>query len=313
MRALVTGGAGFIGSNLVGRLTREGWEVVVLDDLSSGYRANLRPFPDVDLVVGDIRNERSVDTAAEGCDVIFHLAGSVGNKRAIDHPVTDAEINVIGTIRILEVARRRGIRKVVLASSAGIFGEAVTIPVRENHPVEPDSPYGATKLAAEKLGLAYARLFDMEVVALRYFNVYGINQRYDQYGNVIPIFAHQILRGLPVTIFGDGHQTRDFVHVSDVVEANYLAAATSNVWGAFNIGSGIPTSINRLVALMEEVYGQPVTRHYGPERPGDVRSSVADISKASEIFLYSPKMSLDSGLDEYMQWVKGELREPCGF
>ena len=213
LKALITGGAGFIGSTIAKELASNGAEVVVLDNLSSGYRTNINGQPGVRLLEKDVRDAAAVDAAATGVDVIFHLAASVGNKRSIDHPVDDADINVIGTLRVLEAARKAGVRKVVMSSSAGIFGELKTLPIREDHPAEPDSPYGASKLCAEKEGLAYTKLYGMEVICLRYFNVYGPNQRFDAYGNVIPIFVFQMLRGEPVTIFGDGEQTRDFVKI----------------------------------------------------------------------------------------------------
>jgi len=280
MKVLITGGAGFIGSCIAKELALNGTDVVVLDNLSSGYRSNISGLRDVRLVEEDIRNAAAVDAAAAGVDVIFHLAASVGNKRSIDEPVKDAEINVIGTLRVLEAARRAGVRKVIISSSAGIFGELKTLPIREDHPVEPDSPYGASKLGAEKEGLAYAKLYGIEVVCLRYFNVYGPNQRFDAYGNVIPIFVFQMLRGEPVTIFGDGEQTRDFVNVHDVVQANIKAAMTPGVTGAFNIGSGTRISINDLVERLKAASGlNPVMRH-GPPRAGDVRDSLAEISAA---------------------------------
>src|SRR2546426_10074398 len=200
--ALVTGGAGFIGSNIVKLLIEKGVSVTVLDNMSSGFRRNLTPFSGVRFIEGDLRDNAVVDGAAAGAETIFHLGASVGNTRSIERPIEDSEINVIGTLRVLEAARRHGARKLVFSSSAGIFGELKILPIREDHPVEPDSPYGASKLAAEKLCLAYAKLYSLECVCLRYFNVYGINQRYDAYGNVIPIFAHRMLRQETVTVFG---------------------------------------------------------------------------------------------------------------
>lgn len=308
MKALVTGGAGFIGSNLVGVLVERGYEVTVLDNMMSGFRCNLDPFPGARLIEGDVRDERAVSRAMEGAEVVFHLAASVGNRRSIDHPVTDAEINVIGTLRVLEAARRLGVRKMVTSSSAGIFGELKTLPIREDHPVEPGSPYGCTKLCMEKECLAYARLYGIEAVCLRYFNVYGPNQRYDAYGNVIPLFAFQMLRGEPLIIFEDGEQTRDFINVQDVVQANIKAAQTAGVTGAYNLGSGSGITINALVELLKEVSGiVPVVR-YGPPRPGDVRHSLADISAAREAFHFEPEVSLEEGLRKYMDWAKAEIK-----
>lgn len=308
MKALVTGGGGFIGSNLVGLLLGEGHEVTVLDDFSSGYRENLEPFPAVRLVEGDVRDEAAVRDACAGAEVVFHLAASVGNTRSIEHPVEDSEINVLGTLRVLEAARRAGSRKVVFSSSAGIFGELRTLPIREDHPVEPDSPYGASKLAAEKHCLAYARLYPIEAVCLRYFNVYGVNQRFDAYGNVIPIFAKRMIAGEPVTVFGDGEQTRDFVNVRDVVRANYQAGMSRGVSGAFNLGSATRVTINRLVEMLQAASGITARVEYGPPRPGDVRDSLADVSAAAAAFGYAPGVGLEEGLAEYMAWAPRVMR-----
>ncbi len=304
MKTLVTGGAGFIGSNLVRLLLEKGCQVTVLDNLLSGYRKNLDPFPQVQFVEGDVRDAAVVDRCAAGVEVIFHMGASVGNTRSIEHPIEDAEINVLGTLRVLEAARHAGVRKVVFSSSAGIFGELKTLPIRVDHPVEPDSPYGATKLAAEKLCLAYAKLYPLEAICLRYFNVYGVNQRYDAYGNAIPIFAHRMLRGEPVIIFGDGEQTRDFINVRDVVMANYLAGMSRGVSGPFNIASGTRVTINRLVELLAQVSGIQLRLEYGPPRKGDVLHSLADITPAQKAFSFQPMVSLEEGLSEYMAWAK---------
>ena len=305
-RVLVTGGAGFIGSNLVARALRDGASVTVLDDLSSGYRVNVPDHPRLRFIEGDIRDPAAVEDAIAGAGTVFHLAASVGNKRSIDHPVLDAEINVIGTLRVLEASRRAGVRKVVMSSSAGIFGELKTLPIREDHPVEPDSPYGASKLAAEKECLAYAKLFGLEAICLRYFNVYGPRQRFDAYGNVIPIFVFQMLRGETLTIFGDGEQTRDFLNVHDVVEANLRAAGAAGVSGAFNVGSGTRISINDLVSQLERVSGLTPRAVHGPPRPGDVRDSLADISAARKAFGFAPAVQLEPGLREYVAWARDE-------
>jgi UDP-glucose 4-epimerase len=304
VRALVTGGAGFIGSNIVRLLLDRGHEVVVIDNLSSGHRSNLAPLPDTRLVEGDVRDAADVDRAIEGCEVVFHLAASVGNTRSIEHPLEDSGINVMGTLTVLEAARRHGVRKLVFSSSAGIFGELKTVPIREDHPVEPDTPYGASKLGAEKLCLAYAKLYPLECVCLRYFNVYGVNQRYDAYGNVIPIFAHRMLRDRPVTVFGDGEQTRDFVNVADVAEANYLAAMNRGVSGAFNLGSGTRVTINALIGLMAEAGDLTPAVEHGPPRQGDVRHSLADVSQARALLGFEPRVALADGLREYMTWAR---------
>ena len=303
-RALVTGGAGFIGSNIVALLLERGHAVTVLDDLSSGHRTNLDPFPAVRLIEGDVRDAAAVAQAVAGCDVVYHLAASVGNTRSIEHPLIDSGINVMGTLTVLEAARTHGVRKLVFSSSAGIFGELKTLPIAEDHPVEPDTPYGASKLGAEKLCLAYAKLYPLECVCLRYFNVFGVNQRYDAYGNVIPIFAHRMLRGQPITIHGDGEQTRDFVNVRDVAEANYRAGESRGVSGAFNIASGTRVTINELVRLMAEASGLSPQVVHGPPRPGDVRHSLADISQAGARIGFTPTVALADGLVEYLRWAR---------
>ena len=302
MRTLVTGGAGFIGSNIVRRLLELGHEPVVLDNVSSGYRENL--VPGVAFFDGDVRDRESVKAAIDGCGVVLHLAASVGNARSIADPQTDSAINVVGTLNVLEAARAQGIERVVFSSSAGVFGELKTLPIAEDHPQDPDSPYGTSKLAAEKMCLVYNKLYGMRNVCLRYFNVYGPHQRFDAYGNVIPIFADRILKGVPMTIFGDGEQTRDFVNVADVAAANLAAAFTADVRGVFNIGSGGRITINELARVMQEVSGVHVGVEYAPERPGDVRDSLADISAARAAFGFAPVVPIEGrGLEMYMEWV----------
>ncbi len=303
----MTGGAGFIGSNLVAALVRDGCEVSVLDNLSSGYRSNVPDDARVRFIEGDVRDPVAVEEAIAGAGVVFHLAASVGNKRSIDRPLVDAEVNLLGTIRILEAARLGGVRKLVASSSAGIFGELKTLPIREDHPVEPDTPYGASKLAAEKVCLAYGRLYGLEVVCLRYFNVYGPNQRFDAYGNVIPIFVFRMLRGEPLTVYGDGEQTRDFVNVRDVVQANIRAARTAGAVGAFNIGSGTRISINQLIHEIRGASGMAPEVVFGSPRAGDVRDSLADISAARVAFGFAPAVSMREGLTQYLAWARAEV------
>lgn len=303
MKALVTGGAGFIGSSISLKLLEMGYEVRILDNLSSGFESNIPG--EAQFIKGSVVDREVVKKAASGVDYIFHLAASVGNKRSIDDPIYDATVNVLGTLNVLEAARVTKVKKLVYSSSAGIFGELKTIPIREDHPQEPDSPYGVSKLAAEKDCLAYMKLYGVPVVCLRYFNVYGIHQRFDAYGNVIPIFADKILKGIPMTIFGDGEQTRDFVNVKDVVQAN-IKSALSDATGVFNVGSGTRITINELARLMEKVSRKTVGLEYGPERPGDVRDSLADLTKASGSFGFSPMSDMAKGLEEYMEWIAGD-------
>lgn len=306
-KALVTGGAGFIGSNVAELLVKEGYEVIVLDNLTTGYRTNVESLKGVTFVQGDVRDADLLARLTGGVEVIFHLAASVGNSRSIEHPVEDSDINIIGTLRVLEAARFAGVRKIVCSSSAAIFGELKHFPIREDHPTEPDSPYGVSKLAQEKQCLAYAKLYDLEAVCLRYFNVYGVNQHYDAYGNVIPIFAQRILRGEPLIVFGDGEQTRDFVNVRDVARANLLAARSRGVSGAFNVATGNSITLNQLVGMLRETIGRDLPVEYGPPRQGDVRHSRADIAAAREILGFEPLVDMVRGLREYWAWAQNKL------
>lgn len=309
MKSVVTGGAGFIGSNIAALLRDHGHDVVVVDSLLSGYRRNVDNVAGVHFIECDIRDAASMDVALVGADFVFHLAAAVGNKRSIDDPHLDADINVVGTVTVMEAARKAGVKSVVVSSSAGIFGELKMLPIAEDHPVDPDTPYGASKLFKEKFALSYAKLYDIEVVALRYFNVYGRNQRFDAYGNVIPIFAYRMLRGEPLTVFGDGKQTRDFVNVEDVAQANLRAAMAGGVSGAFNIGSGTRIAIVELIEMMQEASGIRADVVYAPPRPGDVRDSLANIKAAADAFGYAPKTDLLPRLRDYMNWLKNDLEQ----
>ena len=283
--------------------------MTVLDDLSSGHSCNLDTFQDVEFIQGDVRDEHAVEKSIKGAVGVIHLAASVGNKRSIDNPILDSEINVIGTLRILEACRKAGVPKIVYSSSAGIYGELKHLPIKEDHPIEPDSPYGSTKLCMEKECLSYSKLYDLEVICLRYFNVFGPNQRFDAYGNVIPIFVFKMLRGEPLTIFGDGNQTRDFINVRDVVQANIKAALNVGVSGAFNLGCGNRITINRLVEMLTTASGiKPRVTHASP-RAGDVRDSLADVSAAHQAFGFHPQVDFEEGLKKYVEWAKKEVAQ----
>ena len=303
-KVLVTGGAGFIGSNLVQYLVANNYEVTVVDNLLTGHLSNLESiYNNFNFIKGDIRDFELIDQLMKDIDTVFHLAASVGNKRSIDFPLEDAQINVIGTLNVLEAARKHNVRKIVASSSAGIFGELKTIPINENHPIDPDTPYGSTKLCQEKLCLSYSKLYNLEAVCLRYFNVYGQNQRFDAYGNVIPIFVYNIIHDIPIKIFGDGEQTRDFVHVNDVVMANVNASLTHKISGAFNIASGESISINELVSILSSFVDKKVSVSYLNKRPGDVMHSLADISFAKKNINFTPSTKLLEGLREYFTWA----------
>jgi UDP-glucose 4-epimerase len=306
MKALVTGGAGFIGSNVTRLLLDRGHEVTVLDNLSSGYRVNVLEG-EVRFVEGDIRDAQTVERAAAGCEVIWHLAASVGNLRAIHDPISDTMVNAVGTLNVLEAARKVGARKVVYSSSAAIFGELKTLPIKEDHPIEPDSPYGTSKLAGEKHALCYHKIHGLEVVCLRYFNVYGENQRYDAYGNVIPIFTTKLLNGETLTVYGDGEQTRDFINVADVARANVLSGENTGVSGAFNLGSGTRITVNVLIKLLEEASGLRANVNYTERRPGEVLHSLADVSAIEAALGFRPEVAMPDGIGRYVKWMRSEL------
>jgi UDP-glucose 4-epimerase len=215
-------------------------------------------------------------------------------------------INVIGTLNVLEHARKNGVKKLVASSSAGIYGELKTLPIKEDHPIEPESPYATSKLGMEKHCLAYGKLYDMEVVCLRYFNVYGPNQRFDAYGNVIPKFVFMLLDGDAINIYGDGEQTRDFINVKDVVQANIKAATTLGATGAYNCASGTQISINNLIKEIDNQGGLSGNVQNVTERLGDVKDSLADVSSAQKSFGFVPEVGLKEGLKEYIEWAKQE-------
>ncbi|MBO4433666.1 MAG: SDR family NAD(P)-dependent oxidoreductase [Clostridia bacterium] len=307
MRALVTGGSGFIGSNVVKLLIDEGYDVRVIDNLSSGYIENISEYVDagkVDFIKGDITDATAVEKVMAGVDVVFHLAASVGRQRSLDNPQLDSQINLIGTVNVLEGMRKNGVKRIVYSSSAAMFGELVTPTIDENHPQNADSPYGVSKLAAEKMILAYSGIYDITGVCLRYFNIYGVNQRFDLYGNVIPIFAKRIFAGEPITIYGDGSQTRDFVNAKDVALANLLASKSENGTDVYNLGSGESVTINWLAQKMQEIAGINVGIVYAPERPADVKHCKANAEKAQKVLGFTASVGLTEGLKDYLDWYK---------
>ena len=306
MKALVTGGSGFIGSNVSKMLLSKGVEVVIFDNLSSGNYDNIRDL-NVTFIKGDVLDRDTISNACEGVDVVFHLAASVGRQRSIDHPQLDSEINLIGTINVLEGMRKHGVKKIVYSSSAAIFGELQSSEIDENHPQNADSPYGVSKLAAEKMILSYADIYEITAVCLRYFNIYGVNQRYDLYGNVIPIFAHRLFASEPLLIYGDGSQTRDFVNVYDVARANVMAGLEYPKTNVFNLGSGSSITINRLAEMMQEISGINNDIQYLPERKADVKHCKANANKVLENMNFKTVVTLEDGLAEYINWYKQNI------
>lgn len=292
MNVLVTGGAGFIGSHLTDALVSD-HEVTVLDDFSSGRRENLHP--DARVIEGDVRDERRLREATEDTDVIFHQAASVSVDRSIEEPESSHAINVDAPLSLLEAARRTDAR-CVLASSAAIYGQPETIPIPESAPHRPESPYGIEKLSIDQYARVYNDLYDLPTVALRYFNVYGPRQTAGDYSGVISVFLDQALENEPITVHGDGSQTRDFVHVSDVVQANLLAMETDSVGEAYNVGTGETTTIEDLAYTIRDVTGSSSEIVHTDGRAGDIDHSCADIGKAREQLGYEPTTALDDGL-----------------
>ncbi len=230
----------------------------------------------------------------------------MGRQKSLDNPQEDSETNLLGTVNVLEGMRRQGVNKIVYSSSAAIFGELITPTIDENHPQNADSPYGVSKLAAEKMILAYAHIYGITGICLRYFNIYGENQRFDLYGNVIPIFAKRIIEGTPITIYGDGEQTRDFLNVRDVARANWLASNTDKT-NVYNLGSGGSVTINRLAEMMQAYAGKPVGVQHLPERPADVRHCKSDIKKAQNQLGFSVTVDLQAGLQSYLKWFSAHV------
>ncbi len=307
MKALVTGGSGFIGSNIVKLLLEKGHEVTVIDNLSSGHYINIQDKvekKEIQFINGDICDGKVVEKACEGKDVVFHLAACVGRQKSLNDPILDSATNLLGTINVLEGMNKQDVPKIVYSSSAAIFGELLTPTIAEDHPQNADSPYGVSKLAAEKMILAYSGIYNITSVCLRYFNIYGVNQRFDLYGNVIPIFAKKIYSNEPILIYGDGMQTRDFLNVKDVARANYLAANSSLGTDVYNLGSGGSITINYLAEVMQEIAQKKVGIVYAPERPADVKHCKANTNKVEKLLGFTADVSLESGLEEYLKWYK---------
>ncbi|HOS81498.1 MAG TPA: SDR family oxidoreductase [Methanolinea sp.] len=301
MLYVVTGGAGFIGSHLVEALSLAGHELVVIDDLSSGRIENIASVsanPRVRFVQGTVLDLGLLLEEFQGADGVFHQAAFVSVPGSIRHPLQSHEVTLTGTLNVLLAARDTGVKKVVHASSAAVYGNLPGIPKREDMPVEPLSPYAVAKYAGEQYCRVLGLLYDLPTVSLRYFNVYGARQDpASDYAAVIPRFIANLRNGKPPVIFGDGTQTRDFVYVRDVVRANILAMER-DAEGVYNIGSGKETSINELATILMRLLrfrGQPV---YAGGRPGDVMHSVADISRARSLLGWEPAFSLEEGLSD---------------
>ncbi|MGH2971977.1 MAG: NAD-dependent epimerase/dehydratase family protein [Gaiellaceae bacterium] len=297
-KALVTGGAGFIGSNLVRGLLERGDDVRVLDNFSTGNRANLDGL-DVDIVEGELRSYERVHNAVRGRDVVYHLGALGSVPRSVQDPLTSSAVNVEGTLNVLLAARDEGVRRVVYSSSSSVYGSKTDLPVDESLAADPISPYGVAKLAAERYCVSFSRVYEsFETVVLRYFNVFGPRQSpFSQYAAMVPLFITAIAAGEPVTIFGDGEQSRDFTYVANVVDATIRAADAGEANGRiFNVAAGSPASVNAVAETIGRIVGKPVQKRFAPPRPGDIRDSWADVTAARDVLGYAPSVDLEEGL-----------------
>ncbi len=301
---LVTGGCGFIGSHLTGALVKRGYKVRILDDLSTGKRDNIASYSpqDVELWIGDIADFETVEAAVEGCEYIFDEAAIASVPISVNDPIGTDKVNYGGTLNVLEAARRHGVRRVVFAGSAAVYGDEPTLPKTESMLTSPITPYAVDKLASELMGHCYARMFGLEFVCLRYFNVFGSRQDPSSpYSGVISIFCDRLRRGVAPTIYGDGGQTRDFIHVADVVQANLLVMEHPKVSNrTFNVGRGTAISLLDIINLLNELTGQRVQPMHQPPRSGDIRHSLANITALTALG-WTPVVSMREGLAELLQ------------
>ena len=298
---LVTGGAGFIGSHVVERLLKDGVRVRVLDNFSTGRRENLAfangAGEQLDVIDGDLRDLATVERAVRGADVIYHQAAMRSVPRSVDDPLGANENNVTGTLHLLEAARRHGVKRVVFASSSSVYGENPELPKREDQTLAPISPYAVSKAANEQYARVWTRLYGLETVGLRYFNVFGPRQDpKSEYAAVVPRFILWGLRGEPLEVHGTGEQSRDFTYIDNVVEANILAGQAADANGeAFNVGCGDRISLLDMIAMLESLLGRKLERRHAPTRGGDVLHTLADVSKAKRLMGYTPQVDFAEG------------------
>jgi UDP-glucose 4-epimerase len=304
-RYLVTGGAGFIGSHIVRALLKQGDFVRVLDNFSTGKRENLEGL-NVEICEGDLRDPSKVAEAVQGIDFIFHEAAFVSVPQSMDDPLPCFEINQRGTEYLLEAARKAGVKRVVLASSAAVYGDLETMPLEEGFSLRPLSPYAVSKRVDELYAEMYTRSFGLDVVALRYFNVYGPRQRPDSmYAAAVPIFARRLIDGKPVTIYSDGGQSRDLIYVGDVVRANLAASEHPNAPGqVFNVCTGDETRIIDLIEILMDLFPNAPAPEFAPARAGDIYRSLGNPHKATELLGFKAQASLSDGLKAVVDWMK---------
>jgi nucleoside-diphosphate-sugar epimerase len=313
-RALVTGGAGFIGSHIVEELLRSGAAVRVFDNFSSGKRENLHfdwagaeRDGRLEIVEGDLRDADRMKAAVKGMDLVFHLAAFVSVPQSMQEPQTCFDVNVGGTVNLLEAARKEGVRKVVLSSSTAVYGNTDRFPTDEETPLQPLSPYALSKEVNELYARLYTHTFHLPVVALRYFNVYGPRQRPDSdYAAAIPIFVRHLVNDEPITIYGDGKQSRDFIFVKDVVRANLLASEADSAGEAFNICTGHETNLMDLLEELSEASSHQPQVRFADARPGDIYRSLGNPQKAKAALGFTAGTSLAAGLQQTVQWMIGK-------
>jgi nucleoside-diphosphate-sugar epimerase len=311
MRYLVTGGAGFIGSNTVDELVRRGQDVVVLDDLSSGKVENLTAVRGkVELLEHSVTDLDQLHWACRGMDYVLHLGARTSVPRSVKDPLESNRINVDGTLNVLVAARDAKVKRVVFAGSSSVYGETPTLPKREDMPAAPISPYGLTKLAGEIYGQIFQRCYGLEFVSLRYFNVFGPRQDPGSpYSGVLSLFNAAVLNGTQLTVHGDGEQSRDFTYVGNAVEANLLACEAKRAAGlAINIGTGSRYTLNQTLSLLEKITGRPANAKYVPSREGDIHDSQADISRAKDVLGYHPRIGFEEGLKHTWDWFYNSQR-----
>lgn len=303
---LVTGGAGFIGSSIARALLARGDQVRVLDNFSSGRRENIQDLTGVEVLDGDILDDAALARAVGGVSLIFHQAAIPSVPRSVADPLPTNEANVTGTLKVLQAARQAGTRRVVYAASSSAYGDTPTLPKVETMATVPLSPYAVAKLAGELYCRAFYKVYGLETVALRYFNVFGPRQDpKSQYAAVIPRFATAALKGEPAVIYGDGEQSRDFCFIENVVAANLLAAEAGDAAGrVFNVACGEAVSLNQVLDQLEQIVGHPIERRHEPARSGDVRHSLADISAARDNLKYRPLVTFAQGLRKTVDWFR---------
>ncbi|MFA6321568.1 MAG: SDR family oxidoreductase [Candidatus Omnitrophota bacterium] len=305
---LVTGGAGFIGSNIVEELVKRGQKIRILDSFITGKPENLKPFAGkIEVIKGDIRNKAALKKALKNIDYVIHQAALRSVPKSVDDPFTTNDINVFGTLNLLMEAKKAGVKRVVYASSSSVYGEAKKFPQRETDLTSPISPYGVSKLAAENYCITFAKTFGLETVSLRYFNVFGPRQNPDsKYSAVIPAFLFTMAKGARPVIEWDGKQSRDFTYVANVVEANLRSCVAKGVSGeVFNVACGTTTSVNGIVEELNNILGTDIKAKYAPKRKGDVKKTYADVSKMRKKLGVRSIIGFEEGLKLTVEWFKG--------